>query len=116
MPPKPGEIYLALRGDPPKRRPVIIVSRVELNRGDYVVAVPVTSQRFSQREPLPNCVPFRAGEHGFPIDCVAQAEGIAILHADAIVAGPIGSLDETAQRDLIRAIGYVIASECEPAP
>jgi len=28
--------------------------------------------------------------------------------------GPIGILDDTALRDVIKAIGHVIASDCEP--
>jgi hypothetical protein len=29
-------------------------------------------------------------------------------------AGPIGILDESALRDVIRAIGYVLEADCEP--
>jgi hypothetical protein len=29
--------------------------------------------------------------------------------------GPLGVLDDTAFRDVIRAIGYVMDSDCEPA-
>jgi mRNA-degrading endonuclease toxin of MazEF toxin-antitoxin module len=98
------------------RRPVLIVSRELLNRGDYAVIVAFTSSRLSQRRQLPNCVFFRAGEFGLSSDCVAQCETISTVHADQLdaAAGPIGKLDDLALRSIIKAIGYVIASDCEP--
>jgi mRNA-degrading endonuclease toxin of MazEF toxin-antitoxin module len=96
--------------------PVVVVSREELNRGDYVVAVVFTSARFAVRSQLPNCVPFRAGEFGLTKDCVAQGETIANIPTDQLdlAGGPIGTLDDARMRDLVRAIGNVISSDCEP--
>ncbi len=112
---RPGEIYMA---DLPEagRHPVIIVSRAELNRGDVVSAVLVTSAHFRIRSKLANSVPFSAGEFGLIRDCVAQCESVGpILVSQLDLAdGPIGLLDELALRDVVRAIGYVIESECEP--
>jgi mRNA-degrading endonuclease toxin of MazEF toxin-antitoxin module len=71
----PGEIYWANLAA--GRRPIIVVSRPDLNRGNYVVAVLCTTARFAVRSTLPNCVPFKAGEFGFPHDCVAQGETIS---------------------------------------
>jgi mRNA-degrading endonuclease toxin of MazEF toxin-antitoxin module len=76
----------------------------------------ITSARFDARSRLPNCVPIRAGSFGLAKDCVAQAETIfsirkALLDLDD---GPIGSLDDETFRDLIRAIGHVLRSDCEP--
>lgn len=110
----PGEIYLADTAS--GSRPAIVVSRESLNRGRYVVAVLCTSADFPVRSRQPNCVPFAVGEFGFTKDCVAQAESISVvpkadLHVDR---GPIGVLDETAFRDLIRAIGHMLDSDCEP--
>jgi mRNA-degrading endonuclease toxin of MazEF toxin-antitoxin module len=48
--------------------PVIVVSREALNRGRYVLAVMITSARFSVRSTLPHCVPIRAGEFGLTKD------------------------------------------------
>jgi mRNA-degrading endonuclease toxin of MazEF toxin-antitoxin module len=39
-------------------RPVIVVSREELNRGRYALAVVCTSARFAVRSKLSNCPPF----------------------------------------------------------
>ena len=110
----PGEVYLA---DFPivGRHPIIVVSRGELNRGDQAVVVLCTSARFAQRKMLPNCVPFAAGIFGLAKDCVAQCDQIvSIDRRELPLSGPIGSLDAAAFRDVIRAIGYVMDSECEP--
>jgi len=61
-------------------------------------------------------VPFRAGQFGFTVDCVAQCENIVSIEKTQLdlAAGSVGVLDEVTMRDLIRAIGHVIESDCEP--
>ena len=112
---EPGEIYVA---DLPEAgpHPIIIVSRGDLNRGHYALGVICTSARFSLRSKLPNCVPFRSGQFGFTVDCVAQCENILSIDKMTLdlEAGPIGVLDSMALRDVVKAIGYVIESDCEP--
>ena len=78
------------------RRPAIIVSREELNRGNWVVAVMVTSTHFATRSRLPHCVAFAAGEYGLTKHCVAQAETITYLAVSDLDldSGAIGVLDE----------------------
>ena len=93
--------------------PVVIVSREDLNRGRWVVAVLVTSARYETRSRLPNCVGFQAGEFGLAKDCVAQAESIFSIRREEL-GTQIGSLDDERMRELIKAIGSVIASDCEP--
>jgi len=110
----PGEIYPADTAS--GVRPAIVVSRSELNRGKYVVAVLCTSTDFELRSKLPHCVPFRAGEFGLTKDCVAQAESITFIplldfHVDR---GPIGVLDDSSLRDVVRAIGNMLDADCEP--
>ena len=109
---KPGAIYMADLDT--GRRPAIIVSREELNRGWYVVAVLCTSAHYAVRSTLPNCVAFRAGQFGFTADCVVQCEAILFLDKSRLDANPIGALDESAMRDVIRAIGNVLDANCEP--
>jgi mRNA-degrading endonuclease toxin of MazEF toxin-antitoxin module len=112
---RPGEVYYA---DFPQagRHPVIVVSREDLNRGSYVLVVFCTSARFTTRSRLPNCVPFRAGQFGFTTDCVAQCENILSLAKPQLdlTAGPVGILDDASLRDVIKAIGHVLESDCEP--
>ncbi len=131
MSPRPGEIYWASAddserdptddserhpGNDPKRHPVVVVSREKLNRGDYVTAVEFTSKRLELRWDLPNCVPFRAGQFGLTKNCVARAETIGDVFRSDLdeVNGPIGTLNDQAMRDLVKAIGFVISSDCEP--
>ena len=111
---KPGEIYWVDLAT--GRRPGIVVSRESLNQGNYVVMVLCTTKRFAIRSKLPNCVPFQAGEFGMPSDCVAQCEAIYALEKGEIdiASGMIGRLDATRLRDVIKAIGDVIDSDCEP--
>lgn len=112
---QPGEIYMADFG-PAGPHPVIVVSREELNRGRYALVVVCTSARFAVRSRLSNCVPFQAGDFGFTVDCVAQCENILSIDQMQLdlVAGPMGTLDEAVLEKVIKAIGYVIKSDCKP--
>jgi mRNA-degrading endonuclease toxin of MazEF toxin-antitoxin module len=95
---------------------VIVVSREELNRGRYALAVVSTSARFAVRSKLSNCVPFQAGDFGFTVDCVAQCENILSIDQAQLdlATGPMGILDEVALQKVIKSIGYVIKSDCKP--
>jgi len=92
------------------------VSREELNRGNWVLGVVCTSSRFAVRRSLANCVPFLAGQFGFTTDCVAQCENILSVYKNQLdlTAGPTAKLDEISMRDIVKAIGYVMDSDCEP--
>lgn len=111
----PGEIYLA---DIPEAgtHPLVVVSREELNRGRKVLAALITSAKFEARSKLPNCVVLRNGEFGMTKDFVIQCETIAPIPKDAIDStnGPKSTLSEELFRELIKAIGFVIQSDCEP--
>jgi mRNA-degrading endonuclease toxin of MazEF toxin-antitoxin module len=109
----PGEIYMADLGEAVPH-PIIVVSREELNRGNRVVAVLCTSQKFAVRSTLPHCVPFQAGQFGFSKDCGAQCENLFLVDKASLDPNPIGVLSDVAQRDVVKAIGHVIDSDCEP--
>jgi mRNA-degrading endonuclease toxin of MazEF toxin-antitoxin module len=110
---QPGEIYMADFG-PVGPHPVIVVSREELNRGHYALVVVCTSARFATRSKLANCVPFQAGDFGFTVDCVAQCENVLSIDKGQLdlTTGPTGKLDEAAFQKVIKAIGYVMKSNC----
>src|SRR5438067_2480982 len=112
---QPGEICMADLDDTVPH-PVVVVSREELNRGRTVMAVLITSARFAVRSTLPNCVPFRAGLFGLSKDCVAQCEYMLALDVAQLdlANGPMVLLDDVTLRDVIKAIGHVIESDCEP--
>jgi mRNA-degrading endonuclease toxin of MazEF toxin-antitoxin module len=111
----PGEIYMA-DVNQAFPHPVVVVSREELNRGDYVVAAVITSAKFAVRSKLANCVPLRAGQFGLTKDCVVQGETTSPIPIDQLdlTGGPIGKLDDSTLREVIRAIGDVMAADCEP--
>ncbi len=112
---QPGEIYLA-NTPPGQQHPVVVVSREDLNRGKYVVAAVITSAQSAVRSRLPNCVPLRAGQFGMTKDCVMQGETAGPLRIARLElsSGPIAKLDDITFRDVIRAVGYVMDSDCEP--
>jgi len=110
---RPGEIHWAEIGGAP--RPVIVVSREELNRGNYVTIVPLTSSRLEHRRELPNCVPIKRGSFGIEKDCVAQADQLAVIESSLLVSGCIGTLDFPTHQSLIHAIAYVLTATCELA-
>ncbi len=112
---EPGEIYLA-DIPPGQRHAVVVVSREELNRGDYLVAALITSKNFAVRSRLANCLVLRAGQFGMQKDCVVQGETAGPVEKTLIdlPSGPIGKLDDMTLRDVIRAIGYVLDADCEP--
>jgi mRNA-degrading endonuclease toxin of MazEF toxin-antitoxin module len=110
---RPGEIYLA-DFDEMESHPVVIVSREELNRGNWVAAVLITSKRFKERSEQPHCVAFRAGEFGLSRDCVAQGESLFSLRREDL-GDQLGTLDDERWRGLIKALGNMMGSDCEPA-
>lgn len=98
------------------KRPFVVVSREELNRGDYFLAVPFTSEKLALRRTLPNYVYFPAKAHGLPKGCVAQAEALTLLRKTdlALPVDRLGRLNAKAMAKVIRAIGYVLESDCKP--
>ncbi len=112
---RPGEIYV-VEFPEAGPHPVIVLSRENLNRGYYVLVVLCTSSRFALRSTLPTCVPFLAEEYGFTMDCVAQCENILSIERNQLdlEIGPQGTLSESAFRDVVKAIGNVMDSDCEP--
>jgi mRNA-degrading endonuclease toxin of MazEF toxin-antitoxin module len=109
---QPGEIYLA-DFEEMEPHPVVVVSREELNRRNWVAAVLITSKRFEERSKQPHCVPFRAGEFGLSKDCVAQSESLFSIRREDL-GEHLGTLDEERWRDLVKALGDMMGSDCEP--
>jgi mRNA-degrading endonuclease toxin of MazEF toxin-antitoxin module len=104
----PGEVYEVADWEGGEPRYVVVVSREQLNRGDYAVVVPVTSRRFALRSTLPNCVPFLAGEFGFTMDCVAQADQVGAVERWRLAQDPEFRIDDEALARIGRAVGNVI--------
>lgn len=112
-----GEIYFATNVYGSDPHPVVVVSREELNQGNYVVIVPFTSKKYAERKTFPQCVPFPAGtQTGLSLDCVARCDFITTVEKIELdfATGVLGKVDEEHMRDIILAIGYTIAATCEP--
>lgn len=115
MSPRSGDLYWAFT-EGPRKRPVVVASRDDLNLGKYILVVPLTSQQVEVRRRLPNCIFFESGEYGLPKDCVAQTEALTQILKDDLDMefGPIGRLNAAKYREFVRAIGYSLNAECEP--
>ena len=61
----------------------------------------------------PHCVPFQAGEFGLRKDSVAQCESLFSVRREDLVE-QIGTLDEEHWRELVKALGNMMGSDCEP--
>src|SRR5689334_5989659 len=113
MPYEQGGIYWVNDGGS-VARPFPLISREDLNQGDYLTVVPFTTRNLEARRGLPNCVPFNRGEFGLTKDCVAQCEAIQYLPKAEIARGPDGPIDDERLRAVVLAIGYVVDAECAP--
>ena len=110
---RPGEIYLA-DFEEMEPHPIVVVSREELNRGNWVAAVLITSKRFEERSKQPQCVAIRAGEFGLSKNCVAQGESLFSIRRQDL-GDHLGTFDEERWRALVKALGNMMGSDCEPA-
>ena len=61
----------------------------------------------------PHCVTFRAGEFGLSVNCVAQCESLFSIRREDL-GEHIGTLDEVHWRAIVKALGNMIGSDCEP--
>jgi hypothetical protein len=58
-----------------------------LNRGKYVLAALITSQKFAVRQALSNCVPLKAGQFGLTQDSVVQGESAEAGRGEQLSVG-----------------------------
>ncbi len=94
-------------------RPLLIVSRDDLNRGDTVVAVPFYSQQLEKRKLLKWCVFFKRGIAGLRKDCVAKCDEIAFYDKLDIDwrHGKLGRMNVDEMNAVAKAIRYVIRDD-----
>jgi mRNA-degrading endonuclease toxin of MazEF toxin-antitoxin module len=96
----PGEVHLAdmFEGG---LRPIVIVSREQLNRGTLSLCVPFTSSRVSERRRYANYVFVPAGTGGLRDDSVAVAHLVQPIRAESLRERWGAVPDVTLQRILI---------------
>lgn len=102
----PGAVYLAdvFEGG---QRPVIIVSREQLNRGTLFLCVPVTSSRVTERRKYANYVFLPAGTGGLREDSVAVAHLVQPVRHSFLIER-WGGLPESAFRSVLIALAWSV--------
>lgn len=106
--PRRGELYLLKSDAVGKARPVLIMSRTELNKGSYCLVVPLYSSQFENRKHLRTCVVFQAGEFGLACDCVAKTDEVTQhkLVDIRLGNGPLGIVPADRMQLVSDAVGY----------
>jgi mRNA-degrading endonuclease toxin of MazEF toxin-antitoxin module len=96
------------RGGGEKPRPVLVVSRPELNSGTTVTVVPFTTQQLTSRAQKPNNVFCNAGEGNLEEDSVAKCGDVMTLDFTKIdmAAGVLGTLDESKMKEIDDALRW----------
>lgn len=110
--PEPGEIYDVVDTHQQERHPYVVVSRPELNYGDYCTVVPTTSRRFAERREFAYCVSFMRGEFGLTKNCVVRADQVVTIKKHRLIRPSRGRLSVEAREALVAAIGYAISAKC----
>lgn len=108
--PRRGQIFRLKSDAAGKKRPVLIVSRNELNGGIYVLAAPFYSEQIEKRRQLRQCVLFQSGEYGLDKTCVLKADEVSLFKISElrIAEGAIGELDEPRLRLVATALAYAL--------
>lgn len=108
-----AEIYLLKEDVAGKARPVLVVSRDQLNQGTSVVVIPFYSQQLERRRTQRYCVPFNAGDGGLSKECVAKADEIGVVDKTAIDTqrGAIGRLNAAQMAEVVKAVRYVLRDD-----
>ncbi len=115
MSPRQGSVWrVDIPTDTKQGRPVIVVSREEMNRGKDVLIVPTYTSNLSAKRGRPSYVFLPRGTGGLPEDCVAQT-----AHAHTVEVSELrdemGVLDSSYVGQIVRALGWVMQAECRPA-
>ncbi|HEX7380253.1 MAG TPA: type II toxin-antitoxin system PemK/MazF family toxin [Pirellulales bacterium] len=108
-----GQVFLLNPDADGKQRPMVVVSRDELNRGHSVIVMPCYSQQLDKRSKLRYCVFLEAGEGGLDKDCVVKADEIATLDKTRFDAtrGALGRLKPKRMAEIAAALRYVVRDD-----
>lgn len=93
-----------------KARPIVVVSRDNLNGGSSVLVVPFSTAKLELRQSQRQFVHFRAGEHGLTKDCVAVADQITYVDKKLIDwrKDKIGHIDALGMDRIVKAIRWAL--------
>jgi len=108
-----GDVYRLKQDESGKPRPVVIVSRQQMNAGISVVVVPFTTQQMDKRVHQPSFVLFDAGEGGLPERCLAKCGDIGLIKISALQLqiGRLGHLDASQMTRLMEGVKWVLEIE-----
>lgn len=108
--PKWSQLYLLKKNDQGKQRPILVISRNQLNGGHSVSTVPFYSQQLEKRKSQPWCAFFHKGEGGLDKDCVAKPDEMTPLDKTYIdfARGTIGEFDEHQMERVLNALRWAV--------
>lgn len=111
--PQRSELYwipLEVEEDGEKERPIVVVSRDELNRGGRILSVPFYSQQLEKRAKQSWCALFNAGEGGLKKDCVAKGDEIQLIDPMEIlwIRGKLGRFNADQMARVILAVRHAL--------
>jgi mRNA-degrading endonuclease toxin of MazEF toxin-antitoxin module len=111
--PQRGELYRVKADAVGKPRPIVIVSRAELNGGHSVTVVPLSTQQIEQRAQRPSCVVLEAGAGGLPERSVANCADVTLLRLSELDrnGGPLGRLDDAQMERINTALRWSLGLE-----
>ena len=108
---KQGEIHmLKVDGAGKRGRPVLVVSRDELNKGYLCTIVPFNGSDFNNKRHKPFCVPFHAGDPGISKDCVAKCDDLARIPKTDLIRSsrPEGMISDAKLAEVKDAIAWCL--------
>ena len=108
--PQRGEIYRVKADAVGKPRPIVIVSRVELNGGKSVTVVPFSTQQIELRAQRPSCVLFEAGAGGLPERSIANCADVTLLPLSELDlrSGPLGRFNDAQMARISAALRWAM--------
>ena len=110
-----GNVYLLLDGGTAATkgdRPVVVVSRNELNGGNDVTVVPFTSQPSKHRDQQMFRIPFYEGEGGLTCNCFAKTDAVGKIPIAVIniKRGSIGQISDSRMNEILEGIKWSLKS------
>lgn len=111
--PRRGEIYRLKQDEVGKPRPVLVVSRGELNSGKTVTVVPFTTQQLSERALKKSNAIFEAGEGSLGERSAAKCGDVATIPISSLnlATGVLGELDASQMQKIDAALKWSLGLE-----
>lgn len=109
--PRRGEIYRLKQDEVGKPRPVLVVSRGELNGGRTVTVVPFTTQQLEERALKKSNAIFEAGEGRLGERSAAKCGDVATIPISSLNVGVVGEFDAQQMQKIDAALKWSLGLE-----